>query len=153
MKSFKGACGITQNLKLRIDMIPKSSTLISKFLLQVGLLKRILASTKRDPIIATLVAFSLLLGVRQLGWLQPLELAAFDLMVRVRPGEGPDPRLLVVGITEQDIQTLKQYPVSDQVLAQLIGKLQQYQPRAIGVDLARDVPKGLGRSEGRFSRK
>ena len=128
-------------------MIPKSSTLISKFLLQVGLLKRILASTKRDPIIATLVAFSLLLGVRQLGWLQPLELAAFDLMVRVRPEEGPDPRLLVVGITEQDIQTLKQYPVSDQVLAQLIGKLQQYQPRAIGVDLARDVPKGLGHDE------
>ena len=128
-------------------MIPKSSTLISKFLLQVGLLKRILASTKRDPIIATLVAFSLLLGVRQLGWLQPLELAAFDLMVRVRPDEGPDPRLLVVGITEQDIRTLKEYPVSDQVLAQLIGKLQQYQPRAIGVDLARDVPKGLGHDE------
>ncbi len=147
MKSLKGACGITQNLKLRIDMIPKSSALIFKFLLQVGLLKRILASRKRDAIIATLAAFSLLLGVRQLGWLQPLELAAFDLMVRVRPDEGPDPRLLVVGITEQDIQTLKQYPVSDQVLAQLIGKLQQYQPRAIGVDLARDVPKGLGHNE------
>lgn len=140
-------CGKIPNIKLPIDMIPKSRSLISQFSLSVDLVKRILTSSKRDLIIASIAVTGLVLGVRQLAWLQPLELAAFDLMVRLHPDEGPDPRLLVVGITEQDIRTLKQYPISDQVLAKLIGQLERYQPKAIGLDMARDVPKGSGHDE------
>ncbi|MEW6496580.1 MAG: adenylate/guanylate cyclase domain-containing protein [Cyanobacteriota bacterium] len=94
-----------------------------------------------------MTATSLLLGIRQLGWLQPLELAAFDRMVRLRPDEGSDPRLLVVELTEQDIDSLKQYPVSDRVLAQVLRKLDQYQPRVIGLDLARNIPINPGHTE------
>ncbi|NEP13577.1 MAG: adenylate/guanylate cyclase domain-containing protein [Symploca sp. SIO2C1] len=89
---------------------------------------------------AGLVVTGLLLGIRHLGWLQPLELVAFDLMVRIRPHEAPDPRLLVVGITEKDIETLDQYPISDAVLAQALAELSQHQPRIIGLDLARNIP-------------
>jgi CHASE2 domain-containing sensor protein/class 3 adenylate cyclase len=108
---------------------------------------RFLTSKKLDAVIAGIAVIGLLLGVRQLGWLQPLELVAFDLMVRLRPDEAPDPRLLVVGITEQDIQALKQYPVSDRVLAKVLGELERYQPAAIGLDLARSVPQEPGHAE------
>ncbi len=128
-------------------MTPKSSSLISKFSRSFGVVLQMITSTKLDLVIAGVVVTGLLLGVRQLGWLQPLELAAFDLMVRLRPDESPDSRLLVVEITEQDIDNLKQYPVSDQVLAKVLGELERYQPRAIGVDLARNVPVEPGHTE------
>ncbi len=109
--------------------------------------KQLISSKKLDLVLTYLAVIGLLLGVRQLGWLQPLELAAFDLMVRLRPNEDPDPRLLVVEITERDIKELKQYPVSDRVLAKALGELERYQPIAIGVDLARNVPTGEGHVE------
>jgi len=82
--------------------------------------------------------------VRQLGGLQYLELAAFDQLVRMQPNAGSDPRLLVVAIAEADLQALKQWPLSDQTVAQLLEKLQQYQPKVIGLDLYRDIPQPPG---------
>jgi len=97
-------------------------------------------------IIATVLTSSVLLGVRELGGIQRLELIVFDSMMRLRPDEEPDPRLLVVGITEEDIE-VHGWPLSDQVLAQLLGKLQSYQPRLIGLDLYRNVPQPPGHEE------
>ena len=88
-----------------------------------------------------------LLGLRQLGWLQPLELAAFDRMVQHSPNPGPDPRLVVVGITEADIQAQKRFPVSDRTVAQLLKLVKSYQPKAIGLDLLRDLPQEPGNRE------
>ncbi|MEW6493234.1 MAG: adenylate/guanylate cyclase domain-containing protein, partial [Cyanobacteriota bacterium] len=82
----------------------------------------------------------LVLGVRHLEWLQPLELVAFDQMVRWKPKTPPDPRILVVAITEADIQAQNEWPLSDKVVAQLLEKLQQHQPKVIGLDLYRDIP-------------
>jgi CHASE2 domain-containing sensor protein len=126
---------------------PINSLISNFFQFFDSLYKEFITSKKLDVVITSLAALGLLLGVRQLGWLQPLELAAFDLMVRLRPDEGPDPRLLVVGITEQDIQELRQYPVSDRILAKVLGELEQHQPIAIGVDLARNVPIEPGHAE------
>jgi CHASE2 domain-containing sensor protein len=80
--------------------------------------------------------------VRYLGWLQPLELDAFDQMMRSRPAETVDSRLLIVGITEADISAQKQGrgSLSDAALSQLLQKLNQYQPQAIGLDVYRDFP-------------
>ena len=86
-------------------------------------------------------------GLRQLNWLEPLELAAYDRMVQLSPDPGYDPRLLVVGITELDIQAEQRFPLSDRTVARLLNKLQTYQPRAIGVDLLRDIPQEPGATE------
>ncbi len=128
-------------------MNPKRRLLGSKFSRLNRVVRRIVAPAPMIIGIASLAITGLLVGVRQLGGLQPLELAAFDLMVRVRPDEGPDPRLLVVAITETDIKAQKQYPLSDLVLAQLLEQLERYQPKVIGLDLARNVPKDPGRAE------
>ncbi|NJK73265.1 MAG: EAL domain-containing protein [Richelia sp. CSU_2_1] len=87
------------------------------------------------------------LGARRLGWLQSWELSSFDSLVRLQPDRPPDPRLLVVGISEEDIQALGRFPISDAAVAQTLAKLQKYQPRAIGLDLYRDLPQEPGHRE------
>jgi CHASE2 domain-containing sensor protein len=76
--------------------------------------------------------------------LQPIELWAFDRLMRLRPDEGSDPRLLIVTITEADIQSQgqeqRQGSLSDAALNQLLEKLESYQPQAIGLDVYRDFP-------------
>lgn len=97
----------------------------------------------RTVFLTSVVVTALVMGVRQLGMLQALELHTFDQLLRLRPAEGPDPRLLVVTVTEADIATQKERgpgSVSDRALAQLLEKLEQYQPRAIGLDIYRDFP-------------
>jgi CHASE2 domain-containing sensor protein len=98
----------------------------------------------RTVLLLSVVITALVMGVRQLGILQPLELQTFDQLMRLRPEEGPDPRLLVVAISEADIQSQKQRQgsLSDPTLAQLLKKLERYQPRAIGLDIYRDLPVG-----------
>ncbi|MGG6296831.1 CHASE2 domain-containing protein [Leptolyngbya sp. AN02str] len=104
--------------------------------------------------IGTLIGTTVLTGfavtgliaiVRQLGGLQGAELAAYDTLVRLRPDEGTDERILVVGIDEFDIQARQEFPIHDGTLAELLQRLQAYEPRAIGVDIARDIPQGEGR--------
>jgi adenylate cyclase len=91
--------------------------------------------------IASLSATLLVLGLRGLGSLEWLELLSYDLMMRLRPEAGVDSRILVVGITERDLQSrgsLLQLP--DQVYADLLAKLRPAKPRAIGIDIYRDTP-------------
>jgi CHASE2 domain-containing sensor protein/tRNA A-37 threonylcarbamoyl transferase component Bud32 len=95
----------------------------------------------------SLVAIALVTGARSLGWLQPLEIAAYDWKIRTRPEPNLDPRLLVVGITEADIQAQKRFPLSDETIAVTLAQLQRHQPRAIGLDIFRDIPQPPGRSQ------
>lgn len=89
-----------------------------------------------------------LLGVRHQGGLQPLELAAYDQFVRLHSNKAaPDPRILVVTITEKDIRVQQKWPFSDRVVAQLLRKLQTMQPAVIGLDLYRDIPIQPGQDE------
>ncbi len=78
--------------------------------------------------------------LRLLGVFQELEWAALDSFLRWRPAEPTDDRLLIVGITEADIQQVGTYPIPDGVLAALITELQRHDPQVIGLDLFRDLP-------------
>ncbi len=90
--------------------------------------------------IATVAIAALVLSVRQVGGLQELELMAYDRMLRLRDKSEEDPRLLVVGITEEDIQVFNRWPLSDETIARLLEKLSEYEPAVIGLDLYRDIP-------------
>ena len=95
-------------------------------------------------VLTSILVTGILLGVRYFGVLQTLELAVYDQMVRWQPDAAPDSRLLIVGITEEDIQNQQQVPLADEVVAELLETLQQYQPRVIGLDLFRDIPHPPG---------
>ncbi|MEG4884006.1 CHASE2 domain-containing protein [Microcoleus sp. K1-B6] len=81
------------------------------------------------------------------GALQFWELVAFDRFLRLRPPEPMDERIVIVGITEEDIQRARTYPIPDRDIADLLKRLQAYQPIAIGLDIVRDIPVEPGNAE------
>jgi len=88
--------------------------------------------------------YLLVFGLRWLGWLQPSEWAAFDLFIQLRPAEPLDERIIIVGVKESDIRYLGNWPASDRVLAKILRKIRDQQPKVIGLDLYRDIPVGEG---------
>ena len=100
---------------------------------------------KKEPYwLASIAITGLLIALRQVGGLQSLELFTFDTIVRLQTEQDPDPRLLVVEITEEDIRNQKEWPMSDQTMAAILAKLQAQNPKAIGIDIYRDIPQGEG---------
>ena len=93
---------------------------------------------------ASLLTTAMLLGIRHLGWLQPFELQAYDHLLQLRPDEPPDSRLLIIEVTEADIQAQQaEQPkgsLSDTSLSKLLTLLNQHDPMAIGLDIYRDYP-------------
>jgi adenylate cyclase len=80
-----------------------------------------------------------------MGYLEFLELTAYDWTIRLNPAPSPpDPRIVLIGITEDDIRTLGQWPLPDDMLAKTLEILTQAGARTIGLDLFRDfkVPPG-----------
>ena len=107
---------------------------------------------RRSPLTVSLLVGALVcavvLGFRYGELLVPLELGAYDAYLRVRPARAPGPpRVVVIETTETDIQALGTWPLEDRTLAQTIEVLASYGPRAIGIDIYRDisVPPGGGR--------
>jgi CHASE2 domain-containing sensor protein len=77
-------------------------------------------------------------GVRSQGYLEPIELAAYDLVMATRPiSEAPDNRIVVIGVDRDK-------PITDRVLVTALTQLQPYHPKAIGLDIYRDRAVGEG---------
>ncbi|MEG4345246.1 CHASE2 domain-containing protein [Microcoleus sp. A003_D6] len=108
-------------------------------------IKKWLDGERRVLITASAVA-STVIVLRWFGFLQVWEWAAFDHFVRWRPAEPIDSRIAIVEIKEADLQKYG-YPISDAVLAQLLQKLHAGKPRAIGLDVYRDLPTQPGNAE------
>ncbi|MBD1897131.1 CHASE2 domain-containing protein [Coleofasciculus sp. FACHB-129] len=121
-------------------MVSQLSSKIRSLLSNTNNLRTAALNFGGQVVLTSVVATSLVVGARQLGILQGQELGAFDQLTRMRRDEGPDNRLLLVEITEGDIQTEKGWPISDATIAKALEKLEQYEPRAIGIDIIRDVP-------------
>lgn len=82
-------------------------------------------------------------GLRQVGYLQNLELTAYDLAIRLQPKTPPDPRIVLVTETETDLQKWG-FPLSDDTLARILERLTASGAQVIGVDKYRDNPVAPG---------
>lgn len=102
------------------------------------------AKLVRPLVITSCLVTGATLGIRYLGLMEAAELAAYDRLIQLQRAEGEDDRLLVVGITENDLQTLEEWPISDRTLNQALNQLQQHQPQTIAIDLFRDFPHEPG---------
>ncbi len=85
--------------------------------------------------------------LRCAGLLQVWELESYDQFFWLRPREAMDERVVIVRIDEADLQTVKTWPIPDAVMAQLLLKIQTYKPRAIGLDIYRDLPVEPGHAK------
>lgn len=98
-------------------------------------------SSLRTVGVVVLLVTVVLVGVRSLGLLESAELAAYDGFIRLRPSDPPpDSRITLVTVTEADIPASGGWPLSDDVLARVIEQIARHRPRAIGLDMYRDVP-------------
>ncbi|NEQ49750.1 MAG: CHASE2 domain-containing protein [Leptolyngbya sp. SIO3F4] len=98
--------------------------------------------------LSSLLTSTVLLSLRFVGALQPLELGTYDAFFRLRPLEAPDERLVLVTISDADLRfqdkqgfsrrNAEQSIAYDEALEQLINTLSTYQPRAIGLDIYLD---------------
>ncbi len=93
------------------------------------------------PLLAGLAVTGLVVGVKELGWLQQRELDAYDQATRLMPAEPTDPRILVVLITTKDVGKYG-LPVPDPIISQALNKLVTADAAIIGLDLIKDVTKG-----------
>jgi CHASE2 domain-containing sensor protein/tRNA A-37 threonylcarbamoyl transferase component Bud32 len=89
----------------------------------------------------------LVVGAKNLGWWEMGELAAYDRSVRWRANTAPDPRLLIVAITEEDLNSLKVWPLPDRTIAKIIQKLTDAKAGIIGLDVFRPNPVNPGRAD------
>lgn len=108
------------------------------------LLRRLLRRTAIIYLVSTQLVFLAVVGARQAGWLQELELLAYDSFLSVTAdGNMGDSVVTLIGATEKDLQTLG-WPLSDNVLARVIETLRKHDPVAIGIDIYRDTPIAPG---------
>jgi adenylate cyclase len=105
----------------------------------MGKIKQFLREWSTVGITAPSIGIIVIL-LRFLGLLQSWEGAAFDQYMRWRPAQSQDERIVIVGIEEADVQYLQQGYIADGVYARLLEKLKARKPRAIGLDIYRDLP-------------
>lgn len=94
------------------------------------------------------VAFFATFALRQGGYLEFFELAAYDAFVRLVPKEkNPPPWITLIKITDQDIQELGHWPLTDADITQSLETILTAGPRAVGLDIYRDIPVPPGRDK------
>jgi adenylate cyclase len=118
-------------------------------------LKNVCQSQRSNLIVALITVFtaSTSLGLRSLGGWESLELLGLDYLLIFRPTESPDQRVVIVEVSDSDIQRAKKlglatkWPWSDRIFADLISKITAAKPIVIGFDKFLDIPSQEGRAE------
>jgi adenylate cyclase len=117
-----------------------------------------IAKLLRNPVVkaifAAQVVAAVVVALRVYGWLQPLELLTYDMLRVGWAGQAPSHRVMLIGATEKDINAEDRngdrvwgWPLRDGALATVLERVASWKPRAIGVDLYRDIPEPPGSSE------
>ncbi|MDX2256573.1 MAG: adenylate/guanylate cyclase domain-containing protein [Pseudanabaenaceae cyanobacterium bins.39] len=102
-----------------------------------------------QQLVGGLITVSVSLGIlilRDNGVFKQVELWSYDSLMRSQLHEPPDQRIVIVEISEADVQELR-WPFSDRIFAKLINQLSVAKPAVIGIDKYLDLPVLEGRSE------
>lgn len=87
-------------------------------------------------------------ALRLAGGLEALELAVYDAFVRLQPAPAsPGPPVTIVSMSDEEIVESGQWGLTDRKLARALRAILSAEPRAIGVDLFRDLPVAPGSEE------
>jgi adenylate cyclase len=112
---------------------------------------RLLRMSATKAVLAALAVAAVVIVLRGYGWLQPAELLAYDTLRVTWSGLAGNERFLLVGATESDITAVGAngnrrwgWPLHDDTLAQVLERLESWQPLAIAVDIYRDIPEPPG---------
>ncbi|MEH2456401.1 sensor histidine kinase [Nostoc sp.] len=101
----------------------------------------------REVVLPGLSIIILIVLLRSTGLLQSQEWLVFDQLLRMRPNEAIDRRVVIVGIDEEDINYVGSYPIPDKDIAKMLSILHTYKPRVIGLDLFKDKDSNSDRAD------
>jgi CHASE2 domain-containing sensor protein len=107
----------------------------------------------RKVIAISLATAAIVVGGRELGGLESMELATYDQMMQLKPKEQPDENLFVITIDQADLNyqdqqgmkralvagTKQKRSLSGEALSKLLTKLKPYNPSVIGLDVQRSI--------------
>lgn len=97
----------------------------------------------RAPLIGLALGFfacMIVIGLRGAGFFQFVELANYDVYLRLKEQQiVTEPRVVLIQTIEEDIQKLGEWPLTDSSMTKAFEELLSHNPRAIGVDLYRDI--------------
>ncbi|WP_017299836.1 putative bifunctional diguanylate cyclase/phosphodiesterase [Nodosilinea nodulosa] len=96
----------------------------------------------RAVLVSSLLALAMVSAGKRLQLFETLEMSSFDLLTRLQTQGSPDSRLLLVEVTEADLEAYG-WPLSDQVVANIIAEVQRYKPAVVGLDLYRNTPQDM----------
>lgn len=108
-----------------------------------------LCKRNQQQLVAGVITFSVafgVIGLRENSAFKQIELWNYDSLTRYQLNEPQDRRVVVVEISEADIQRFR-WPFSDRLFAKLINQISVARPAAIGIDKYLDQPVIEGRSE------
>ncbi|KJR41672.1 transmembrane sensor domain-containing protein [Candidatus Magnetoovum chiemensis] len=109
------------------------------------MIKRLRNSKLAISIFLTILSFVVLLTIRNYGKLEFIELVQYDYFASYRASHSTfKSPIVMIEMSESDFNYLKQWPISDEILAQMLEKLEALKPRVIGIDMFRDVPMPPG---------
>ncbi|MFM9265356.1 CHASE2 domain-containing protein [Tychonema sp. BBK16] len=95
-------------------------------------------------LVASVLVTGAVMGVRWLGILQTLELQSYDKMLQIRPRELKENRILLIDVTEPDLDLPEQRDrkgsLSELALNLTLEQLQKHQPKVIGLGIYYDFP-------------
>ncbi|MEM7727191.1 MAG: CHASE2 domain-containing protein [Cyanobacteria bacterium P01_A01_bin.45] len=129
--------------------------LFSKFSSKSGLLRRTatkpavtditprskqLLSREYKELVSALSLTICIFILRSAGLFQGIELAALDKFFQLRPQQPPNDRITIIEIDELSLRELGSWPIADENIAELLETIKKYEPRAIGLDIYRDLP-------------
>jgi adenylate cyclase len=84
--------------------------------------------------------FAAVMTLQLSGLLEPLEIEAYDQFLRRRPPREREwSPIVLVAIEEEDIRSFG-HPLCDETLGEVVSRLLEAGPRALGIDLYRDLP-------------
>jgi len=99
-------------------------------------------------LLVSIIVFLCIFGLRAFGVLESMELATYDALLRFRQAASDqDSRIILISVSEKDIQHQGRWPLPDATLARVLNILSACNPRAIGVDIYRDVPVPPGHED------
>src|ERR1041385_3086319 len=108
-----------------------------------GGIVRALRSPGVRALIGGQLSAALVILLRSSGLLQPLELIVYDTLLSAWSHPMARERIVLVGQTERDVGRWD-YPLPDDLFADLLERLASWHPRVIAVDIYRDRPVRQG---------
>ncbi len=102
---------------------------------------------RRKELVSSLIVAGCIIVLRSFGILQSLEWETLDQFFRLRPIEPLKERITIITIDEVSLKTIGTWPLPDGAIAQLLTKLDKQHPRAIGLDIYRDLKVEPGHSD------